>query len=229
MKLDGIVSKLAEHHLLILIAGAFSCMIMANIKIQVEKGGETNNFVDFLFWFFIVLFLICAILLRLIDNVDEPEDPSTVMPEDIAANGNRIIRVDNMQRSFLDKVLKDFMKAYKLAGIVENIDGTDDRHFIKISSSVGFYTFSLLINYLTYSEKNRRYAVTGWYEAGTYRADNKNHTFSHKTLMFYIPESDEEYDNAYFVTPEGDHYKQSFGSPTILRVVKSQTREYEAL
>ena len=104
-----------------------------------------------------------------------------------------------------------------------------NRHFLKISSSVGFYTFSLLINFLTYSEKNRRYAVTGWYEVGTYRTDNKNHTFSHKTLMFYIPESDEEYDNAYFVTPEGAHCKQSFGSPTILRVVKSQTREYEAL
>lgn len=185
--------------------------------------------IDFLIYFFVALLLICGIFFRLIYHVDAPEEPSAVMPEDIAADGNRIIRVDNMQSSFLDKVLKEFMKAYKLHDIVENIDGTDDRHFLKISSSVGFYTFSLLINFLTYSEKNRRYAVTGWYEVGKYRTDNKNHSFSNKTLMFYIPESDEEYDNAYFVTPEGAHYKQSFGNPTVLRVVKSQTREYEAL
>ena len=187
----------------------------------------------FLAGLFAFLFLICSLLFRLIYDVDEHalDGPKVAMPEDLAPNGNRIIRVDNMRRVFLDKVLNDFQVDYRIKGtkIVEEIGGNDDRHVLKISSSVDFYTFSGLVNYLTYSERNRRYAVTGWYEVGTYRTDNEKYAFSHKTLMFYIPESDEEYDNAYFVTPEGVHFKQSFENPTVLLVVKSEKREYEAL
>lgn len=188
-------------------------------------GSESKkrNVVERIFYIFVALAAICALLLRLI------EDQTEAMPEDLAPNGKRMIRVDNMRRGLLDMTLKDFMNLYRLKGIVESIEGTESRFVLKISSSVDFFTFSLLINYLTYSEKNRRYAVTGWYEVGTYRTDNKKYAFSHKTLMFYIPESDDEYDNVYFVTPEGVHFKQSFGNPAILRVLNSETRKYEAL
>ena len=192
-----------------------------------EIKPEEHNPVNVLIYIFAALSLICGGLFKLLEDKDDSEDTPEAMPEDLAANGKRMVRVDGMRRDFLDKVLKDFMEAYRLKGIVDNIDGADDRHILKISSSVDLYTFSLLINYLTYCDRSKRYAVTGWYEVGQYRADNKSQAFSHKTLMFYIPESDEEYDNAYFVTPEGAHFKQSFNAPTRLRAVNSETREYE--
>lgn len=149
--------------------------------------------------------------------------------EELTNTGERLIRIDDIRRDFLEKVLGDFMADYQLEDITESILGSESRYMLRVRSTVDFYHFALLINYLTYSDRSRRYAVTGWYEMGTCKNAPDNDILSGKTLMFYIPDSDEEYDNAYLVTPDGIHLKLPFGDSAGLHPAESETREYEAL
>ena len=77
------------------------------------------------------------------------------------------------------------------------------------------------------SNKNKRYndSVIGWYEVpATPRGVWE--PFAGQKLMFFIPASDEEFDNVYFTTKDNTCYKQVFWGKARLKKQETVLKEY---
>jgi len=131
-----------------------------------------------------------------------------------------------MTRTELDAAISDFSRLYADAGPIEapiiKEDGTD---FLLTLHSTDFNRFCNFLNYLVYSNRNKRFDVTGWCEVSPLEIDmgynDKRMLFNgtdRAQLMLFIPEDDKDYDLVYFVTPNNACYVNPLGRPLMSAV-----------
>ena len=133
--------------------------------------------------------------------------------EESAPQGQRVVLAKNMTENELRDAIKAFIEMYK-EDISKNyvepeIKKGDDGFFLVFEPTLDYRGFCFWVNYLIYSDKNKRHNndITGWYEVGN---TSNNHPLSNKVLMLFIPESDNEFDNVYLVDNFNNCYKQEF-------------------
>lgn len=151
-----------------------------------------------------------------------------------ALNSPKIIKITDMTRTELDAAISDFSRLYADAGPVEipiiKEDGTD---FLLTLHSTDFNRFCNFLNYLVYSNRNKRFDVTGWCEVSPLEIDmgynDKRMLFNgmdRAQLMLFIPEDDKDYDLVYFVTPNNACYVNPLGRP-LMRAVYDVLKTYQ--
>ncbi len=147
-------------------------------------------------------------------------------PMDRTPGGLKQIRIKDIDPALLDKTLEEFCTHYELDRKPEvQQDGTD--WYVTADSSLPYMTFAYLVNALRYCDKSRTYDVTGWYSMQANEQDGKGLELSHTTLMMYIPDEDDEFDNVFFVTEDGRFFKQTFASRCPLEQLSRDHRPYE--
>lgn len=97
-----------------------------------------------------------------------------------------------------------------------------------ISPNLDYDSFCFWVNYLVYSKKGERYDVTGWYEMGEVENDDAL-SIGRQTLMFFIPDTDTEYDNVYVVDRFNHCYKQEFSGAAMLKELDAKLKNYETI
>ena len=102
-----------------------------------------------------------------------------------------------------------------------------DCFILRLPDSTTYDMFCYWVNYIVYSNKEKRYNnnVLGWYEVGS-DATGSWSQFAGQKLMFFIPESDSEFDNVYFTTEDNRCFKQEFGFRAKLIQQKQVLKEY---
>lgn len=136
--------------------------------------------------------------------------------------GKRMIVATRMAESEVQAAIHDFMELNAEDGapvdmpvVEENADGTISIH---LPDSTTYDLFCYWVNYLVYSNKSKRLNdnITGWFEVPA-DAQGLWEGFANQRLMFYIPETDTEYDNVFFTTENNVCYKQEFayGAPLV--------------
>lgn len=148
--------------------------------------------------------------------------------------GKRIIHA-TMTREEIDRAIDDFMDMYSTE---ENpvqrpvVSQDADGYTLTLPSTINYDLFCFWVNYLVYSDKNKRFnkQVTAWYEVPQ-DAKGAWSQFAGETLKFFIPESDDEFDNVYFTTKDNRCYKQEFAGSASLKpqegVVRGQRSTHE--
>ena len=140
-----------------------------------------------------------------------------------------VIRIDDIDREKASQFIRDYYKM-KGGGMVWTPEIEEHQGYVllKFSGCVGYTEFCYLVNYMVYSEKPpARHKAIGWYQTNdvTNLPDSLN--LSNTILMMFVPDSDVEYDNVYFVNKDGTCFKQEFAWPEHLFVLKDRIREYE--
>lgn len=158
-------------------------------------------------------------------------------PMDRIPGGLKQIRIKGIDPALLDKALEEFCTQYELDRKPEILaqegaegdgaSGSGDTTFVAIDSGIPYITFAYLVNALRYCDMSRKYDVTGWYSMQANEQDGKGLALSHNTLMMYIPEEDEEFDNVCFVTEDGRFFKQTFAGRCPLEQLSRAHRPYE--
>ena len=150
-------------------------------------------------------------------------------PVEDTISGTRIIRLDVVAERAWNFV-EDFMNLYKDSDFkvkAPTIREKDGNSLLTFSDDTDFMIFCWWVNYLTYSEKGHRHNATGWYGTNTVTNIGDGLGLNNTTMMFFVPESDDEHDNVYFVNKDGTCFKQEFAWPEHLFVLKDRIREYE--
>ena len=107
--------------------------------------------------------------------------------------------------AFIEMYEEDMSKNFAAPEIKKG----DEGFFLVFEPTLDYRGFCFWVNYLIYSDKNKRHNndIIGWYEVGN---ANNNHPLSNKMLMLFIPESDNEFDNVYLVDDSNKCYIQEF-------------------
>lgn len=92
------------------------------------------------------------------------------------------------------------------------------KHVIKADDELPDEQFGYLLNYIKYPEGiDYKIDVTGYTKVS--EPTVFPHEFIGKEIQLFIPDSDDEYDNVYWVTKENKVFKTDFGGKTILTEV----------
>ena len=104
-----------------------------------------------------------------------------------------------------------------------------DSFLLVFPDNTKYDQFCFWVNYVVYSNRAKRYNdnVIGWYEVGAEAAGAWS-PFVGQKLMFFIPASDDEFDNVYFTTEDNRCYKQQFAFRASLIEQGEVYKEYEA-
>ena len=153
----------------------------------------------------------------------------TQLLKDEFPNGERII-LAKMSEGEVQTAIKDFIKLCADHGdhiaspvVTKNEDG----YVLRLPDSTTYDLFCYWVNYIVYSNKTKRYndSVVGWYEVpalplGVWKP------FAGQKLMFFIPATDNEFDNVYFTTKDSLCYKQEFAGRCLLKKQKAAIKDY---
>ena len=172
----------------------------------------------------VVLFLILFIIYRVCWyywNVYTGKWTTTMdyLKKDETCVGKRIIYVEMMSREQIDRAIDNFIEMYDSEeSHVERpyIQATATGFTLTLKNSTTYDLFCYWVNYLVYSDEEKRFNkyVTALYEVPA-DAEGVWRQFAGETLKFFIPESDDEYDNVYFITKDNRRFKQEFDGPLI--------------
>lgn len=152
--------------------------------------------------------------------------------EELAPCGRRIIRVKSMSHQKLDEAFRELKKMYDSDGefITPEVVWDGDSPTLIFTKPVDFWMFCWWVNYLVYSEKGTRYDAVGWYEAQEFKKINgQDCPLDGKTLMMFVPDTDEEYDNVYITIPDNRCYKLGFDNPCRLEPQRYPIKPYEPM
>jgi len=157
-------------------------------------------------------------------------------PMDRIPGGLKQIRIKGIDPALLDKALEEFCTHYELdrkpeilapEGAEGDGDSSSGDTFVATDSGMPYITFAYLVNALRYCDKSRKYDVTGWYSMQANEQDGNGLNLNHTTLMMYIPEEDDEFDNVFFVTEDGRFFKQTFAGRCPLEQLSRPHHPYE--
>ena len=180
--------------------------------------------------FLAILFVIAVVVIlsiRMTNTKTSPDCTATFpCPQDQTPGGLKLVQVKDIDPALLEQTVKDFVKGYELDRMPE-IRHEEGCSFVIADSGMPYMTFAFLVNYLRYCDKSRKYDTTGWYAMQLNREDGDGLKLSHQTLMMYIPEEDDEYDNVFFVTPDGRFFKQPFYGRCTLELLSRSHRPYQ--
>ncbi len=163
----------------------------------------------------IVLAIIAAIIFLIYKRPYGKEHDNALehIGED-SPNSNSIILTQNMNETEVINAINSFNKMCKendehFKYFSPEIKRIGNNFLLFFDRSINYRDFCFWLNYLVYSDKNKRHNndITGWYEVGS---TTNNHPLSNKLLMLFIPESDNEFDNVYLVDNFNNCYKQEF-------------------
>lgn len=146
---------------------------------------------------------------------------------DEKAGGSRIIMVE-MTENEINQAVDDFMTINADNHPVRPaIRQNGDRFFLKFPDSTPYGLFCYWVNYIVYSNKDKRYNnnVIGWYEVGA-DAIGTWKQFAGQNLMFFIPESDSAFDNVFFTTKDNLCFKQEFAFKAKLKPQRKVFKKY---
>lgn len=146
-------------------------------------------------------------------------------PQDQTPGGLKLVLVKDIDPALLEKTVRAFCEGDEKIRLPE-IRFEEGCAYVTADSAMPYMTFAFLVNYITYCDKARRYDTTGWYAMQQNREDGDGLNLSHQTLMMYIPDEDDEYDNVFFVAPDGRFFKQPFGGSASLELLSRAHREY---
>lgn len=97
--------------------------------------------------------------------------------------------------------------------------------FLTFACALCFSSINCNGFYLLKQRKSYNKNITGWFEVplgtkGVWKP------FENQRLMFYVPETDTEFDNVYFTTRDNICYKQEFAFRALLLRQEKVYREY---
>ena len=150
---------------------------------------------------------------------------------DEVVGGERII-LAKMSESEIQTAIKDYIKLCEDNddhAEVPVITKSGDGFVLRYPDSTPYAGFCYWLNYIVYSNKERRYNdnVVGWFEVPV-SAHGAWKPFAGQKLMFFIPSSDDEFDNVYFTTEDNVCYKQEFAFRALLKQQKKVFKKYIA-
>lgn len=179
----------------------------------------------------ILLFLICALSCKRIIKKIMAHKNTIEHIEESVPHGQRVVLAKNMTENELSNAINTFLEIYNEDGnnnyVAPEIKKGDEGFFLLFEPTLDYRSFCFWVNYLIYSDKNKRHNndIIGWYEVGN---ANNNHPFSNKMLMLFIPDSDNEFDNVYLVDDSNKCYIQEFSfNEKIIPLKKSIIRYQE--
>lgn len=151
--------------------------------------------------------------------------------ENESKSGKRIIIAKHMSEREVRNAIEGFIDINaQNNSIVDRplVKKREDGVFIiDLPDSTNYDLFCYWVNYVVYSNKEKRYNknITGWYEVPL-GAKGIWKQFENQNLMFYVPETDTEFDNVYFTTKDNICYKQEFAFNALLLKQEKVYREY---
>lgn len=150
--------------------------------------------------------------------------------KDGSTTGTRVI-VAEMTEAEIKQAINDFMVInVNNHPTRPSVKQSGDRFILQFSDSTPYDLFCYWVNYIVYSNKDKRYNnnVLGWFEVGADAAGAWTQ-FAGQKLMLFIPESDDEFDNVYFTTEDNRCFKQEFACKAKLKLQSQVLKEYIGL
>jgi hypothetical protein len=157
--------------------------------------------------------------------------PMHQLLEDDMLGGKRIIVATRMKGTEVSAAIDDFIElSAKNGNIIDRPvvrKQENGAFFICLPDSTTYDQFCYWVNYLVYSNADKRYNnnITGWYEVAS-GAKGVWEAFAGQRLMVYVPETDTEYDNVYLTTQSNACYKQEFARRACLIQQSNIHRDY---
>ena len=184
---------------------------------------------------FIVLIILLVVFVGYVyvsrsQNVGKGINMNRLLEDEVCA-GKRIIKITNMSEDEVNKAIEDFMALHSQdGGQIKKpvIKREGNALMLYLEGGTSYDLFCFWVNYLVYSNKDKRHNddVVGWYEVSP-EAKGVWLPFANQALMFFIPATDSEFDNVYFVTKRGECYKQEFAHSAPLIKQEGTIRRYE--
>ena len=151
--------------------------------------------------------------------------------EDDAPSSNSVIRVQNMSKNEIIDAIESFNKMNEEydeehKNYIPEIKNFNNDFLLIFDRNINFKSFCYWVNYFVYSDRDKRHNtdITGWYAVGN---TNNNHPLANNILMLFIPESDIEFDNVYFVDRFNNCYKQEFNEDMAIIPLKGLSIRYK--
>lgn len=166
-----------------------------------------------------VIALVVLCLLVILGIIWKAKQKQKVFVEELTfTKSPRTIKVERMSKAEISKALNEFEKLYDNPEYIKSILFHDKgNHFLlELPSSVTFVDLALLVNYLVYSDKEKRHNkdIQGTYPFGEVKSALQSVNFSHQEATLYIPEEDTQFDNVYFKCC-GNRFKMEFSDWSI--------------
>lgn len=134
----------------------------------------------------------------------------------------RYIVTTGMSEQEVKRAINDFLAIYSQDRPIERptaVKKEGNSFILEMASNVDYSLFCYWVNYLVYSNKEKKYNdnVIGWYEVSP-SAKGFWKPYIGQKIKFFIPASDSDFDNVYFMTPDNICYKQEFAydSPLVM-------------
>ena len=162
-----------------------------------------------------IVFATIAFIIFLIYRLPMKERGNTLeqIDED-APSCNSVMLVQNMSKDEIIDVIESFNKMSEEnddehKDYIPEIESSNNDFLLIFDRNINFKSFCFWVNYFVYSDRNKRHNtdIRGWYAVGN---TNNNHPLANNVLMLFIPESDQDFDNVYFVDRFNNCYKQEF-------------------
>lgn len=179
-----------------------------------------------------IVFAIIAFIIFLIYRLPMKERGNTLEQiDDDAPSRNSVILVQNMSKDEIIDVIESFNKMSEEnddehEDYIPEIESSNNDFLLIFDRNINFKSFCFWVNYFVYSDRNKRHNtdITGWYAVGN---TNNNHPLANNVLMLFIPESDNEFDNVYFVDRFNNCYKQEFEEDMTIIPLKESFIRYK--
>ena len=179
-----------------------------------------------------IVFATIAFIIFLIYRLPMKERGNTLEQiDDDAPSSNSVILVQNMSKDEIIDVIESFNKMSEEnddehEDYIPEIESSNNDFLLIFDRNINFKSFCFWVNYFVYSDRNKRHNtdITGWYAVGN---TNNNHPLANNVLMLFIPESDNEFDNVYFVDRFNNCYKQEFEEDMTIIPLKESFIRYK--
>ena len=185
----------------------------------------------------VCIIAILAVAAIMIYNRRKSLPPGTTVMDALLTDevhaGQRIIQTVGMTDDEVRCAIRDYQKLCAEEGEETEkpvITTSQDTITLRLPNGLSYNSFCYWVNYIVYSNKAKRYNenVTGWYEVPA-TAQGAWKPFAGQALMFFIPSTDEEFDNVYFTDHFGHCYKQEFANWANLILLEKSIRRYQPL